>query len=86
MHDGSNTTSVATSSDHAQVSSLEFDGIHDFASVDVQPKKLWGKNSLIRKHALKLEWVATCNANSYLAQINHRKRLPAPPSAPVQSL
>ena len=35
MHDGSNTTSVTTSSDHAQVSSLEFDGIHDFTSVDV---------------------------------------------------
>jgi len=36
VHDGSHTTCVATSSDHAQVSSLEFDGIHDFASVDVQ--------------------------------------------------
>merc|ERR1719400_2132129 len=41
-HDGSNTTSVATSSDHAQVSSLEFDGIHDFASVDVQPNRIIG--------------------------------------------
>ena len=40
VHDGSNTTSVTTSSDHAQVSSLEFDGIHDFTSVDVQPKNI----------------------------------------------
>merc|ERR1712008_208072 len=42
VHDGSHTTSVATSSDHAQVSSLEFDGIHDFASVDVQPNRIIG--------------------------------------------
>jgi len=40
VHDGTNTTSVATSSYHAQVSSLEFDGIHDFASVDVQPDRI----------------------------------------------
>ena len=39
VHDGSNTSSVTASSDHAQVSSLEFDRIHDFASIDVQPKK-----------------------------------------------
>ena len=45
VHDGSHATSVTTSSDHTQVSSLEFDGIHDFASVDVQPKKMWGKIS-----------------------------------------
>merc|ERR1740129_1432138 len=42
VHDGSNTTGVATSSDHAQVSSLEFDGIHDFTSVDVQPNRIIG--------------------------------------------
>ena len=40
VHDGSDTTSVTASSDHAQVSSLEFDGIHDFTSVDVQPKNI----------------------------------------------
>ena len=40
VHDGSDTTCVTASSDHAQVSSLEFDGIHDFTSVDVQPKNI----------------------------------------------
>lgn len=44
VHDGSNTSSVTASSDHAQVSSLEFDGIHDFTSVDVQPDGIIGLN------------------------------------------
>jgi len=52
VHDGSHTTSVATSSDHAQVSSLEFDGIHDFASVDVQ---LVRQNNLIRSSLEKIQ-------------------------------
>ena len=35
--DGSYSTSVTTSSNHAQVSSFELDGVHDFVGVDVQP-------------------------------------------------
>ena len=45
VHDGSDTTCVTASSDHAQVSSLEFDGIHDFTSVDVQPDGIIGLNN-----------------------------------------
>jgi len=37
MHNGTDTTGITTSGDHAQISGLEFDGIHDFAGVDVQP-------------------------------------------------
>ena len=37
MHYSSNTTCVTTSSDHAQVSGLELDRVHDFVSVDIQP-------------------------------------------------
>merc|ERR550519_1270495 len=34
-HDGSNTSTVGTSSDHAEVASVEPDGVLDFASGDV---------------------------------------------------
>ena len=37
MHNRSNTTCVTTSGDHAQVSGLELDRVHDFVGVDVQP-------------------------------------------------
>ena len=37
VHNGSNTTGVTTTSNHAQVSSFELDGVHDFVGVDVQP-------------------------------------------------
>ena len=37
VHYGSYTTCITTSSDHAQVSGLELDRVHDFVSVDIQP-------------------------------------------------
>ena len=37
MHNSSNTTCVTTTGDHAQVSGLELDRVHDFVGVDVQP-------------------------------------------------
>jgi len=37
MHDGSNTTSVTATSNHAKVSSFELDVVHDFVGLDVQP-------------------------------------------------
>jgi hypothetical protein len=37
VHDGANTTGVAASGDHAKVTGLELDRVHDFASGDVQP-------------------------------------------------
>ena len=37
MHNSSNTTCITTTGDHAQVSGLELDRVHDFVGVDVQP-------------------------------------------------
>ena len=37
VHDGSDTTGVAASSDHAKISSLELDVVHNLVGVDVQP-------------------------------------------------
>ena len=37
VHDGSNTTGVAASGDHAEVAGIELDEVHDFVGVDVQP-------------------------------------------------
>jgi len=42
MHNSSNTTCITTSSDHAQVSGLELDRVHDFVGVDVQPDGVVG--------------------------------------------
>ena len=39
VHNGSNSPCVTASSDHAQVTGFEFDGIHDFVGGNVQPKK-----------------------------------------------
>ena len=36
VHDGTHTTGVTASSDHAKVAGLELDEVHDLAGVDVQ--------------------------------------------------
>ena len=37
VHDGSDAAGVAASGDHAEVSGLELDVVHDLVRVDVQP-------------------------------------------------
>ena len=37
MHDGSDTTSVTATGNHAKVSGFELDVVHDFVGLDVQP-------------------------------------------------
>ena len=40
VDDGSDSTGVATSGDHAQVARLELDEVHDLAGVDVKAKRI----------------------------------------------
>ena len=50
VDDGSNSTGVTTSGDHAQISGLELDRVHDLVCVDVQSDhvvNLWQKCHLL---------------------------------------
>ena len=40
VDDGSDSTGVATSGDHAKVAGLELDEVHDLAGVDVKAKRI----------------------------------------------
>jgi hypothetical protein len=40
VDDGTHTSSVATSGDHAQIAGLELDAVHDFSCVDVQTDRI----------------------------------------------
>ena len=48
MHDGAYSASITASGDHAQVSGLELDRVHDFVGVDVQPDRVVGLHDGIR--------------------------------------
>lgn len=45
VHDGTDTSGVTASGDHAEVSGLELDRVHDFASGNVQPDGIVGLNN-----------------------------------------
>ena len=48
VHNGSHSTGVTASSDHAQVSSLKLDAVHDFVGAQVQPDGVVGLDDGVR--------------------------------------